>query len=80
MKKPTIAQIYDILNMYHISAEVYETYDNLICIEINWGDWKHDHLRVDWLMEEKFAPADYWKSVTEEDGSDCYSACHYYRF
>ena len=76
---PTVEQIYDLLNKNHIIAEVYES-RNVICIDISWGDWKHDHLRVDHLMEENFIFSDCWEDVTEEDGSDCYSATHRYRF
>lgn len=65
-------------------------YDNSICanvwenktlgtiqVEIEWGDWKHDHARAEWLIQEngyKHIGTD----VTEEDGSDCYSAIHYF--
>lgn len=61
-----------------IFAEVYQ-YGELpvVCAEITWGDWKHDHLRADWLAEENgFAKMKV--EVTEEDGSDTYSATHYY--
>lgn len=46
-------------------------------VHIEWGDWKHDHARLDYLM----ANIGYMKTneeVTDEDGSDCYSATHYY--
>ena len=49
-----------------------------ICVEIHWGDWKHEHLRCDWLLEGlgfELVSAE----VTEDDGSDCYSALRYYR-
>lgn len=52
------------------------------CIEydINWGDWKHEHLRSKWLLEELFKKlgivAHINSHTTEEDGSDNYSA-HY---
>jgi len=44
-------------------------------VEISWGDWKHDHLRVKWLMEE-IGAVRLGSVVTEENGSDCYSAVH----
>lgn len=61
-----------------------EIYDNKLFVEITWGDWKHHHLRADLLVEEFFKE----KGLTilqeeytiEEDGSDCYSAEHYYWF
>ena len=51
--------------------------DECVAIHIDWGDWKHDHRWCNELM-------DYlgWGEgdciVTEENGSDCYSATHYY--
>jgi hypothetical protein len=51
----------------------------LICIDITWGDWKHEHGHADYIMRnngfEKVG-----EQITEEDGSDCYSSIHYYLF
>lgn len=46
---------------------------------IEWGDWKHEHLRFDWIMRELFGNKliQINEEVSEEDGSDCYSAYHY---
>ena len=53
----------------------------MIAVEITWGDWKHEHLRLDWLMTEDFSNLrSIHNQTTEEDGSDCYSAIHYYYF
>jgi hypothetical protein len=49
--------------------------DRLVYIELEWGDWKHDHLRLEWLMEENDF-RQIGEVTTEEDGSDCYSAIH----
>ena len=58
------------------------TFDDRLCIEINWGDWKHDHRYADYLVREFFNEKGLWVSVdeevTEEDGSDTYSAIRYY--
>lgn len=58
------------------------TTDGRLFIDITWGDWKHDHLRADHLVDKFFAEkglmVDVDKVTTEEDGSDCYSAEHYY--
>ena len=47
-------------------------------IDISWGDWKHDHLRAKWVVEDVLnINVRRWdETVTEEDGSDCYSATH----
>lgn len=51
-----------------------------ISVEINWGDWKHDHLRCKYLTERFFDEIGkdvvIETEITEEDGSDCYSAIH----
>lgn len=67
----------------HISGEVvgYDEERRSVSVEITWGDWKHDHGWMDNLMWKTF---DDLRSVhtatTEEDGSDCYSAIHFYYF
>lgn len=66
----------------HIFAEV--GFDGVaIEAEISWGDWKHEHLRCDFLAEEFFKKKGVMlisilDETTEEDGSDCYSALHRY--
>lgn len=54
-------------------------------ITIQCGDWKHDHWRCDYLVEEfakrndlVFIQSDV--VVIEDNGSDCYSAIHNYKF
>ncbi len=48
------------------------------------GDWKHDHLRADYLIRNYFADNDAWRltdieeDTVEEDGSDWYVADHTY--
>ena len=51
--------------------------DDRVMVDISWGDWKHDHLRCDDLMED-LGYALVEEEVTEEDGSDCYSAIRHY--
>lgn len=49
-----------------------------ICVEIRWGDWKHDHLFCDYILQGMgFTLVNV--DETETDGSDCYSALRYYR-
>ena len=47
----------------------------LVRIAVNWGDWKHDHGWLDDLMGH-IGYECLGRIVTEEDGSDCYSADH----
>lgn len=71
-------QVCEFLNACNWYHDVY-TYNGLLAIEIIWGDWKHDHLAVDELVEKAFGLTCISKVTTEEDGSDCYSAIHYYK-
>ena len=57
--------------------EAYETYNGTIEIDIHWGDWKHDHLYCDYLMDELGYEL-INTEVTEENGSDAYSAIRTY--
>ena len=54
---------------------------NNIYVSIHWGDWKHDHLRLHYLVNEFNKANDINiehinTQITEEDGSDTYSAIH----
>lgn len=65
------------LQEHEVFGEVFSINEDNICVEIEWGDWKHEHGYCDYLMSE----IGYTKSgedVTETDGSDCYSSIHYY--
>lgn len=70
--------LYDILNENHLYPEEIGFFtDTVVQISIHWGDWKHEHLRLRWLLSE--LGYQYISSLTtEEDGSDCYSADHYF--
>lgn len=65
-----------------VFADVYGDYDDfnreVMKVEISWGDWKHEHLRAKWIVKNVIGlPVKKWEEVvTEEDGSDCYSAVH----
>lgn len=49
-----------------------------ICINIEWGDWKHDHRYMDYIMQQN-GYVKFEEELTREDGSDCYDSIHYYR-
>lgn len=61
-------------NLY---CEVYEHANGCISVEIEWGDWKHDHAYLNYIMRENGFQL-LTENVTETDGSDCYSALHIY--
>ena len=54
------------------------TAPNTCTIFVEWGDWKHDHAYLDYLME-KYGFELVNEELTEDNGSDCYCASHYYR-
>lgn len=46
-------------------------------VEVEWGDWKHDHLYLERVMKNNgYTMID--SEVTEEDGSDTYSARYWF--
>ena len=64
------------------SNDVYYDYnvvtENSVEINVELGDWKHDHLCIDRLMEKNgFNKVD--EEVTFDDGSDVYYSTHRYQ-
>lgn len=77
-------EIVKLLSDNNIWAEVgVNPISDMIEIEINWGDWKHEHLRTDYLVGTYLNSngIHFMKSEqeTENDGSDTYSSIHYYK-
>ena len=57
--------------------------DGKLCIDICWGDWKHDHAYTDWFVKQFVEKHGYYvtniyERIYNEDGSDSYSADHIY--
>ena len=69
--------IHDYLGSNDVCAEVSTNSIGVVAVGIEWGDWKHEHLWCKDLMEY-IGYKEIGSEVTEEDGSDCYSATHYY--
>ena len=77
-EKPADYMIHDFLNDNGVWAEVYKHFDlPVMVVDISWGDWKHDHLWARDLMSY-LGYGEIGSKVTEEDGSDTYSAEHYF--
>lgn len=55
--------------------EIYDVGDNEILVCISWGDWKHEHLACKHMMK-RLGYHQIQEVVTEDNGSDCYSAEH----
>lgn len=75
-EKGEISRISQFLNDNGVDGEVSSS-DKEVYVYIYWGDWKHDHAWCQELMRYlgyKRVSFD----VTDEDGSDCFSAEHTY--
>lgn len=57
---------------------VFTNSEGITSVEISWGDWKHEHIWCDHLMRYLGYTTSCEEEVTEENGSDCYSAIHFY--
>ena len=73
----TAQELNQYLQTKELYYDIYETDDGFV-ISVEWGDWKHDHRYLKHLMGElDYILVD--EKITNSDGSDCYSADHYYR-
>ena len=77
MKNELIKKVEKLMEENGLYGDVYGD-DVLICIDVEWGDWKHEHMRLDLMIADNFDIKFRAVEVTEEDGSDCYSATHKY--
>ena len=81
--KTLIEKVWTRLNEEHIYPEYVDEFaHNVFKVGICWGDWKHEHLRADWIIREYLELMGLEVVMTreiptEEDGSDTYSADHY---
>lgn len=70
--------IHQFLNDNGVWSEVFTKCDRkVIVVSIEWGDWRHSHMWGTDLMKY-LGYTEIGNRVTEEDGSDCYSAEHYF--
>lgn len=77
-EKPADCMAHDFLNDNGVWADVWHPYGiPALVVSISWGDWKHDHLWAKDLMSY-LGYIEVGSKVTEEDGSDTYSAEHYF--
>ena len=69
----------EIFRSNDLHYEWYELSDSVIEVDVQYGDWKHDHAYLDYIMKEN---GWYLTSEvgTDEDGSDCYSSLHRYLY
>lgn len=77
--KPVLEQVRELFTKMDYHYEIWDEDDGSICIDIRWGDWKHDHENADYIMETAFGLKVTEEAVTEENGEDAYSAIHTYK-
>ena len=53
--------------------------DGSIVVEVMWGDWKHDHRYLQYIMARNHYRV-VNRVVTEEDGSDAFSAEYEFKY
>ena len=62
-------KVQTILRNGELYGEVQTTADGKITVDIEWGDWKHEHVYLRYLMEQKgFIQTD--EKITEENSND----------
>ena len=80
-EKEGVSRIHQFLYDNGVYGEVWSAIGgdnvNAVYVSISWGDWKHEHLWARDLMSY-LGYVQVGVVVTEEDGSDCYSAEHTY--
>ena len=80
MMTEKVILVQKLMDKDNLWADAYQYMDlPVVALEINHGDWKHEHWRADYLVST-IGGAKISEKVTEEDGSDCYSSIHYYVF
>ena len=72
----SLKELQQFLNEKKLYYDVDENEDCFI-ITIEWGDWKHDHRFLQYLMANLNFTLDK-REITDSDDSDCFSATYYY--
>lgn len=79
LSKKVVSKLEENGAYYDVYCSTFENCKDII-IHIEWGDWKHDHGWLKRFMLSEFNARCLGSTITEEDGSDCYSADHYFTF
>ena len=75
-------KVKDINKIFKENERWYEWWpnnDGTIDVCVEWGDWKHDHLFLTYIMR-KNNYVEVGEEVTEDDGSDTYSSIHTFKY
>ncbi len=71
------SEVHELLAKMQLGYDSYTDCDKLY-IDVNFGDWKHDHAAIDETISTVFGFRKISEYVTEKTGSDNYSATHIY--
>ena len=80
----TYRELADALEDYLHDKKIYNNVDieddGAFSIYVDWGDWKHEHARLDYYVDDflrdEELTCDSEEEVTEDDGQDTYSSIH----
>lgn len=75
-----VDKVMQIMREHNLHGEVYNEPGNVVAVHIERGDWKHDHAALKYFATEVLAVKKVETEVTEEDGSDTFSAIHRFTF
>lgn len=72
-------RVWNLLSSHQMYYSISVINSSSVEISVEDGDWKHEHLGLQRLMEENGFTL-VCRENTREDGSDCYSAIHTYMY
>lgn len=77
-KTDILKNVEKLLNNVYV-RDIYWYFDDIpvICVNVD-GDWKHDHLRCDYILKETGKFKLLKTEVLDDTGSDWYNAIRYY--
>ena len=73
-------EVMKIMRQNRLYFEAWSEAKNIVAVEVIWGDWKHDHARLNWLVTKSLNVKKIGEKLTDEDGSDTYSSIHKFYF
>ena len=68
-----------IFNENDLHYDWWVNFDGSVEVEIIWGDWKHDHFYLKYIMNRNNY-RQISEVITEEDGDDAYSSIHKFMY
>ena len=76
--RTNLGKLQTILRERGLYPDIDELVDDTIVVTIEWGDWKHEHGYLKYIMAE-IGFQHISSNTIESEGSDCYSAEHRFK-